>query len=90
MTKGMGSKRLGLLCDLLPRARRVAVLVDPNDDAAVIKSMIADVRGAARSIGREIDVFYAGNVGYNQGTAPIVRSRSPTFIGQELGITPVG
>jgi hypothetical protein len=52
MTMSMGSKRLGLLRDLLPRATRVAVLVDPNDDAAVVKSMIADVRGAGRSIGR--------------------------------------
>ena len=38
MTMGMGSKRLGLLRDLLPRATRVAVLVDPNDNATVIKS----------------------------------------------------
>ena len=50
----MGSKRLGLLRDLLPRANRVAVLVDPNDDAMVVKSMIADVRGAAIPIGREL------------------------------------
>jgi hypothetical protein len=28
----------------------------------VVKSMIADVRGAAIVIGREIEVFYAGNV----------------------------
>jgi putative ABC transport system substrate-binding protein len=62
MTTGMGSKRLGLLRDLLPRASRVAVFVDPNDDAMVAKSVIADVRGAAISIGREIEVFYAGNV----------------------------
>jgi hypothetical protein len=38
------------------------VLVDPNDDAMVVKLMIADVRGAAITIGREIEVFYAGNV----------------------------
>jgi putative ABC transport system substrate-binding protein len=62
MTMRMGSKRLGLLRDLLPRASRVAVFVDPNDDAMVAKSVIADVRGAAISIGREIEVFYAGNV----------------------------
>ena len=62
MTTGMGSKRLGLLRDLLPRASRVAVLVDPNDDAMVVKSMIADVRGAAIAIGRDIEVFYASNV----------------------------
>jgi putative ABC transport system substrate-binding protein len=41
----------------------VAVLVDPNDHATVVKSMIADVRGAAIPIGREIEVFYAGDVG---------------------------
>jgi putative ABC transport system substrate-binding protein len=62
MTPAIGSKRLGLLRGLVPWATRVAVLVDPNDDANVIKSMIADVRGAALSIGREIEVFYAGNV----------------------------
>jgi hypothetical protein len=56
------SKRLGLLRGLVPWATRVAVLVDPNDDANAIKSMIADVRGAALPIGREIEVFYAGNV----------------------------
>ena len=39
------------------------MLVDPNDDAIFIKSMVADLRGAAIAIGREIEVFYAGNVG---------------------------
>ena len=51
MTMSMGTKRLGLLRDLLPRASRVAVLVDPNDDATVVKSTVADVRGAAIAIG---------------------------------------
>jgi putative tryptophan/tyrosine transport system substrate-binding protein len=63
MIVDIGSKRLGLLRDLLPRATRVAVLVDPNDDATVVKSMIADVRGAAIPIGRGIEVFYASDVG---------------------------
>jgi ABC-type uncharacterized transport system substrate-binding protein len=63
MTADIGSKRLGLLRDLLPRATRVAVLVDPNDHATVVKSMIADVRAAAIPIGREIEVFYAGDAG---------------------------
>ena len=63
MTADIGSKRLGLLRDLLPRATRVAVLADPNDDPTVAKSMIAEVRGAAIPIGREIEVFYAGDVG---------------------------
>jgi putative ABC transport system substrate-binding protein len=63
MAVDIGSKRLGLLRDLLPRATRVAVLVDPNDDPTVVKSVIADVRGAAIPMGREIEVFYAGDAG---------------------------
>jgi ABC-type uncharacterized transport system substrate-binding protein len=62
MTVGIGSKRLGLLLDLVPRATGVAVLVDPNDDATVVRSMIADVRGAAIPVGRGIEVFYARDV----------------------------
>ena len=57
MTVGIGSKRLGLLLDLVPRVSGVAVLVDPNDDATVVRSMSADVRGAAIPIGRGIEVF---------------------------------
>ena len=62
MTAGIGSKRLGLLLDLAPWATRVAMLVDPNENATVVKSMIADVQGAAIPIGREIAVFYARDV----------------------------
>jgi putative ABC transport system substrate-binding protein len=81
MTTSMGSKRLGLLRDLLPRATRVAVLVDPNDDATVVKSMIADVRGAARSIGREIEVFYAGDVDdIDTAFAGLVAKRSEVLL----------
>jgi putative ABC transport system substrate-binding protein len=39
------------------------VLVDPNEDATVVKSMVADVRGAAIPIGEDIEVFYAKGVG---------------------------
>jgi putative ABC transport system substrate-binding protein len=81
LTTGMGSKRLELLRDLLPKATRVAVLVDPNDDATVVKSMIADVRGAARSIGRETEVFYAGNVdGIDTAFAGLVEKRSEVLL----------
>jgi putative tryptophan/tyrosine transport system substrate-binding protein len=81
MTAGMGSKRLGLLRDLLPRATCVAMLVDPNDDATVIKPMIADVRGAARSIAREIEVFYAGNVDdIDTAFAGLVETRSEVLL----------
>ncbi len=81
MTVDIGSKRLGLLRDLLPRATRVAVLVDPNDDATVVKSTIADVRGAAIAIGREIEVFYAGDVGdIDAAFASLVEKRSEVLL----------
>src|SRR5271168_94469 len=81
MTSDIGSKRLGLLRDLLPRATRVAVLVDPNDDTTVVKSMIADVRGAAIAIGREIEVFYASDVGdIDTAFASLVEKRSEVLL----------
>ena len=81
MTVGIGSKRLGLLLDLVPRATRVAVLVDPNDDATAVKSMIADVRGAAIPIGRGIEVFYAGDVDdIDAAFASLVEKRSEVLL----------
>jgi putative tryptophan/tyrosine transport system substrate-binding protein len=81
MTAGIGAKRLGLLLDLLPRAARVAVLVEPNDDASVVKSTIADVRAAATAIGREIQVFYARDVGdIDAAFAGIVEKRSEVLL----------
>jgi putative tryptophan/tyrosine transport system substrate-binding protein len=81
MTVDIASKRLRLLRDLLPRATRVAVLVDPNDDATVTKSMIADVRGAATPIGWEIDVVYAGEAGdIDTAFASLVEKRSEVLL----------
>jgi putative tryptophan/tyrosine transport system substrate-binding protein len=81
MTVDIGSKRLGLLRDLLPRATRVAVLVNPNDDATVAKSTIADVRGAAIAIGRHIEVFCAGDVGdIDAAFASLAEKRSEVLL----------
>src|SRR5271169_1939877 len=81
MNSDIGSKRLGLLRHLLPRATRVAVLVDPNDDATVVKSMLADVRGAAIPIGREIEVFYARDVGdIDAAFAGLMEKRSEVLL----------
>ena len=81
MTVDIGSKRLGLLRDLLPRTTRVAVLIDPNDDATIVKSLIADIRGAAIPIGREIEVFYAGDVGdIDEAFAGLVEKRSEVLL----------
>ena len=81
MTVDIGSKRLGLLREFLPGATRVAVLVDPNDDATVVKSMIADMRGAAIPIGLGIEVFYAGDVGdIDAAFAGLMEKRSEVLL----------
>jgi putative ABC transport system substrate-binding protein len=56
----LGPKRLGLLRDLVPTASHYALLVNPNDPAT--ESVTADLRAAAASIGRGIEVFAAGNI----------------------------
>jgi putative ABC transport system substrate-binding protein len=54
----LAAKRLGFLHELLPRAARLAVLVNPNSRNA--QSEIADAQARASVIGRELDVFTAG------------------------------
>jgi putative tryptophan/tyrosine transport system substrate-binding protein len=53
----IGAKGLGLLHDLLPRAARLAVLVDPN--SPVSQAFAANVRAAAAHIGAQIRLLTA-------------------------------
>ena len=81
MVADIGSKRFGLLRELVPGASRAALLVDPNDDAIVVKSTIADVRGAALAIGWEIEVFNAGGAGgIDAAFASLVEKRSEVLL----------
>jgi putative ABC transport system substrate-binding protein len=57
MSGELGTKRLGLLQELVPRAARFAVLVNPNNPLA--EAYITDVRAAAAAIGRQIEVLTA-------------------------------
>jgi putative tryptophan/tyrosine transport system substrate-binding protein len=52
------TKRLELLRELVPRAKRVAVLVDPADEANT-KSTLRDAEAAARAMGLRIQVVNA-------------------------------
>ncbi len=54
----LAAKRLDLLHDLLPRAVRVAVLVN-SADAANTASILRDVEAAARGIGLQVQVLNA-------------------------------
>ena len=52
-------KRLSFLHELVPQAKRIAVLVDPAD-AANTKSTLRDVETAGRAIGLQIKILNAG------------------------------
>jgi ABC-type uncharacterized transport system substrate-binding protein len=52
------AKRLGILRELLPKAARFAVLVNPNSQNA--KSEITEAQEAGSAIGRQIDILTAG------------------------------
>ena len=54
----LAGKLLGLLHELLPRASRFAVLVNPNN-SIIAEATITDARAAAVSIGRQIEVLTA-------------------------------
>ena len=55
----LAAKRLGILHELIPAARRVGVLIDPTYPSA--ESEQHDVETAARSIGLEINVLNASS-----------------------------
>jgi putative ABC transport system substrate-binding protein len=52
-------KRIELLHELVPQSAIIALLVNPNNDD--IEIIISDAREAARALGRQIEVFKAGN-----------------------------
>jgi putative ABC transport system substrate-binding protein len=65
----LNGKRMGLLHDLLPKAVRVAVLVDPNNGGGIAaaqeanRSALADAQEAARRLGLQIQIFNASTTG---------------------------
>jgi putative ABC transport system substrate-binding protein len=62
----INGKRLGLLHELLPKAVRVAVLVDPDQGPEVqeaVRRGVAEVQEAARSLGLQIQIFNASTIG---------------------------
>jgi ABC-type uncharacterized transport system substrate-binding protein len=56
------TKRLELLHDLVPKAIRVAVLLNPAN-ATTTETTLRDIQEAARAIGLQIHVLNAGTIG---------------------------
>jgi putative tryptophan/tyrosine transport system substrate-binding protein len=69
------AKRLRLLHDLIPKAVRIAVLVDPANTSTA-ETTLQDVREAAPTIGLQIQVLNAATIGEIDGAfATIARER---------------
>ena len=71
----VASKRFGVLCELLPGAIRIAVLVNPAS-ASIADTTLRAAEEAARAIGRQIHVLNAStSAEINMAFAEIVRER---------------
>jgi putative tryptophan/tyrosine transport system substrate-binding protein len=84
----LAAKRLDLLHELLPRAVRVAVLVNPAD-AANAASTSQDVEAAARAIGLQVQVLNASTSGeINAAFENVGRDRPDAlFVGANTFLT---
>ena len=81
----LASKRLELLRDLLPRARRIALLVNPAD-ASLTEVQLKDVNTAAQSMGVQIQVYNADtSVEIDAAFEAMNRDRSDAVL---VGTTP--
>jgi putative tryptophan/tyrosine transport system substrate-binding protein len=79
ITQGLGPKRLELLHELLPRATRFAVLINPV--YASRDTEIAGMRAAAASFGREIEFFSAStNAEIDTAFASLVQRRPNALV----------
>jgi putative ABC transport system substrate-binding protein len=80
MLAELGAKRLGLLQEMVPRAARFALLVNPTNPVPA-ESVIKDVGGAASAIGRHIDVFKAdSNREIEAAFAALVQNRADALV----------
>jgi len=61
LTTDLGSKRVGLLSELVPNAKTIAVLNNPHGPD--VERQLQDVLSAARSLGQQLQVLNAVNEG---------------------------
>jgi len=82
------AKRLRLLHDLLPKAVRIVVLVNPAD-ASVAEETLRDVQEAAPAIGLQIQILNASTVGeIDAAFATLARERPDAlFVGGDAFFT---
>ena len=76
LVQELNSKRLGLLHELVPKGKRIAVLVNPGNPQSR-ESTLKEVHETARVLGLEVQVVDAGSSGeINAAFAAFARERS--------------
>jgi putative ABC transport system substrate-binding protein len=76
----IGAKRLGFLQELLPRATRFGVLVNP-DNPSITESFVTELQTAASAIGRQIEVVTAStNADIDTAFATLVIKRADALL----------
>jgi putative tryptophan/tyrosine transport system substrate-binding protein len=79
LTVDLEAKRLGLLHELLPQARKIGALVDPN--APESETQLRNVQEAARSLNREIEIVQASTESQlGDGFAALARQRPDALL----------
>jgi putative ABC transport system substrate-binding protein len=74
-TSVLEEKRVGLLREMMPRATRLALLVNPKFTNA--ETQVSDVRSASRRLGMEFAVLTASNVAEITGAFEALAQRLP-------------
>ena len=72
----VAAKRLRLLHDLMPKAVRVAVLVNPAN-ASIAESTLREVQEAAPTIGLQIQILNATRLARSMRPLPLLRAIAP-------------
>jgi ABC-type uncharacterized transport system substrate-binding protein len=79
LSGALGAKRLGLLQELVPKAERFAVLVNPLDPGS--EPFIKDVQAAAHAMGRQVEFFNAADKAeIDTAFASLVQKRSDALL----------
>ena len=79
MAGELGSKRVGLLQELVPRAARLAVLINPNNPLA--EAFVADIRAAAPAVGQQLEILTAStSQGIDAAFATLVEKRADALL----------
>jgi putative tryptophan/tyrosine transport system substrate-binding protein len=79
LTQELGSKRLGLLRELMPAGADVVVLVNPK--SPVTNSALKDMQVAASAVGQQLSVLHASNnQEINAAFPAMVQKHAPALV----------